>query len=160
MVTKLKKIPVNQKCFYCMAGCCQDVVMEIDEPEDFEDFDNIRWYLYHKDVFVYIDEEDWHVGFRTRCDALNADNSCGVYLKRPEICRDHSPKDCSEYTGPGAEDDDRSVHYDHYFNTADDLDAWLIEEDEDEMIRKEDKKLAPRFIAKAPTKKLKGRAKR
>ena len=35
---KTFKIPTKQKCFYCQAGCCSDVVIEID-ADDFEDFD-------------------------------------------------------------------------------------------------------------------------
>ena len=149
MSTSSKMPPVDQKCFHCTAACCSDVVLEIDLPEDFEDFDNIRWYLYHHDVFIYVDEEEWHLGFRTKCDALQADHSCGVYAKRPEICREHSADDCSEYTGPGAEGD-RNVYYDAYFDTADQLNDWLKKEDLEEMIRLSDKATPTKFLSKAP----------
>jgi len=152
------KVPTNQKCFHCTAGCCSDVVIELDYPDEFEDFDNIRWYLYHNNVFVYIEEEDgedaWHVGFKTLCGALNEDYSCGVYAKRPEICREHSPKDCSEYTGPGAEGP-RSDYYDAYFSTAEELDAWLIENELPEMVRPEDEKKEVVFESRVVKKKKK-----
>jgi hypothetical protein len=142
---KTFKIPTKQKCFYCQAGCCSDVVIEID-ADDFEDFDNMRWYLYHNDVFVYLeidedndDEEEWHVGFRTRCGQVQPDNSCGVYAKRPQICRDHSPVDCSEYTGPGA-DKHRNNFYDAFFDTGQALDEWLLKNGREDMIRPEDEK--------------------
>jgi hypothetical protein len=149
MSTTEKMPPVSEKCFHCTAACCSDVVLEIDEPEDFEDFDNIRWYLYHQNVFIYVDEGEWHLGFHTKCGAMAADHSCGVYMKRPEICREHSADDCSEYTGPGS-DDHRSVYYDEHFDTADQLDAWLEKEDLHEMIRLADKETSVKFLSKLP----------
>lgn len=121
------KVPISQKCFYCTAGCCSDVVLEHEEPDSLEEHDEIREYLSHENVFVYIDEEEWHVGFKTSCGAIQADYSCGVYAKRPEICREHSPSDCSEYTGPG-KDEHRSTYYDAHFTTPEEFNAWLVEE--------------------------------
>ena len=37
--------------------CCEYIAMEIDKPTTVNDFDYIFWYLIHKDVWVYVDEE-------------------------------------------------------------------------------------------------------
>lgn len=78
--------------------------MEIDIPENLEDLENIKWYVCHKNVSVYIDEEDkWYLEFATPCEFLDENNKCSIYDKRPQICRDYSANDCTfnnEYSEP------------------------------------------------------------
>jgi len=75
-------------CNACGARCCKYVAIEIDRPTTKQDYDNIRWYLLHENIYVFVDHDKvWHLEFRTRCRDLGEDNSCQRYPIRPEICR-------------------------------------------------------------------------
>ena len=77
--------------------CCEYMALEIDRPVSAKDFDQIRWYLLHKNVWVYVDDEnDWHVQFNTPCEKLELQR-CSYYEGRPQICRDYEPMDCVRY---------------------------------------------------------------
>lgn len=98
--------------------CCQYVAIEIDTPETRKGFDNIRWYLYHPGVEVYVDHEDtWNVLFHSRCENLEDDGRCAVYETRPIICRDFPATTCEPNTGEPAEK--------VLLRTAADLDEWM-----------------------------------
>jgi Fe-S-cluster containining protein len=78
--------------------CCNYVALEIDEPETKEDFDEIRWFLLHKDIWVFIDHDDsWNLQFNTMCEKMGKDGWCNYYEKRPHICRQHSPDNCEKF---------------------------------------------------------------
>jgi len=79
--------------------CCEHVAMEIDEPEDEEDFQNIMWYVMHENVVVFIDEdeEDWYVEFKTRCKALGENCLCKFHSERPKICIEYSQDNCEKH---------------------------------------------------------------
>lgn len=82
-------------CQECNAKCCRYVSTEIDRPASKEDFDDIKWFLCHKNVIVYIDNEDeWVVEFKTECKYLDENKKCKIYDKRPRICREHDTEDC------------------------------------------------------------------
>ena len=87
-------------------GCsnfCEYVSIEVDKPTTPTDFDEIIWYLVHKDVWVYVDDDgDWHAQFNTPCDKLE-DQRCGYYPHRPQLCRDYEPKTCVRYGEGDAE---------------------------------------------------------
>lgn len=77
--------------------CCEYVALELDYPTTVRDFDNIYWYLIHKDVWVYIDHEnDWYVQFNSPCEKLEG-HLCGHYPERPQMCREYAVKECSRY---------------------------------------------------------------
>ena len=81
-------------CDACNADCCKYVATEIDAPTDKNDYDNIRWYLMHKNVNVFIDHDDnWYLEFETVCVHLGDDNRCKIYKKRPAICAMHGVGD-------------------------------------------------------------------
>jgi len=70
--------------------CCRYVATQIDVPTTKREYDNIRWYLKHKDVFVFKDDEgDWYVEFAASCVELASDGRCGDYENRPRVCRQH-----------------------------------------------------------------------
>jgi len=90
-------------CEECGGSCCRYVAIELDKPTTKTDYDHIRWYLFHKDVNVFIDhDKNWFVEFRTPCVAQNKKNQCSVYEDRPKICRDHGNSDgeCEFYDTP------------------------------------------------------------
>ena len=80
--------------------CCRHIAVEIDKPENNKEFDQIRWFLLHQDVWVFIDNDDsWNLQINTPCVKLKA-GMCEIYNKRPQICRDYSAENC-ERNGNG-----------------------------------------------------------
>ena len=84
-------------CNNCNAQCCRYVATEIDEPEKKEDFENILWYLLHKNVEVFVEDGGWYIQFLTPCKALDKKGVCTIYSKRPEICKELSIKNCERH---------------------------------------------------------------
>jgi Fe-S-cluster containining protein len=86
---------MTNRCETCNALCCRYFCFQIDEPDDYEEFEDVRWYLYHEGVSVHIDEDgDWFIQIASPCNALDEDNRCGVYDDRPLICRGYSTDNC------------------------------------------------------------------
>lgn len=82
-------------CEGCEGMCCKYVVIEIEVPETLEDFENIKWYVVHKNVNVFIGEDgSWNLEFITPCENLNEQRLCTIYENRPKICREYSQEDC------------------------------------------------------------------
>jgi len=94
----------KKTCQACGAKCCRYVTLDIDEPEDIEDFDNLRWYVSHKGCAVYREDGKWHFEVLTACEHLSKDGTCKIYPRRPEACRDHDPDSCVYSAGEFAWD--------------------------------------------------------
>lgn len=75
--------------------CCEHVAIEIDAPTTLNDFEEILWFIIHKKVWVWIDEDDdsWQVQFDSACRWLE-DHRCKHYEARPQICRDYPSENC------------------------------------------------------------------
>ena len=107
----------EKSCEGCGAKCCKYIALEIDAPETKEDMENIRWYVLHKNVNVYVDCEGvWHLEFLTPCENLGEDNKCKIYDKRPIICREYDADTClhhneyeEEYTFTNIEEVDKYI---------------------------------------------------
>jgi uncharacterized protein len=88
-------------CLRCNAKCCRYLMLEIDAPTCKGDFENIRWYLCHNDITIFMEKGNhWYLHIQNACRHLTEDGRCIVYDKRPKICRSHDPADCeydSEY---------------------------------------------------------------
>lgn len=80
-------------------------------------FDVLLWQIAHKGVHVFKDENGWYLLSMTTCEYLQADNRCGIYERRPMICREHS-NDACEYDVPIDEGCEL------YFQTFDELDNY------------------------------------
>ncbi len=86
---------MTKTCEGCGAKCCKHVAIEIDTPTSLSDFEDIKWYVAHKNVNVFVDEDyQWHAEFLTPCEHLGENNLCGVYEKRPQICKDYNHDEC------------------------------------------------------------------
>lgn len=86
-------------CDKCNALCCKYFCFEIDEPDDYDEFENVRWYLCHEGVSVHVDEDgDWYIQIANTCTKLTSDGRCAIYEDRPLICRSYSGANC-EATG-------------------------------------------------------------
>jgi len=92
-------------CEACDAKCCRYFALEIDKPKRRGDFEDIRWYLCHEAVEVFVDDGKWFLEVRNRCRHLDESHRCRIYADRPRLCREHSPEDCEGRSGAGFEHD-------------------------------------------------------
>jgi uncharacterized protein len=76
-------------CHTCAGQCCRYFALQIDTPETAEDYDDLRWYLAHQHVTMFIEGKDWYLQVDTPCRYLQADHGCAIYDRRPKICRDY-----------------------------------------------------------------------
>ncbi len=90
-----KKLSCNK----CTGLCCRYFAMPVDTPEDKEDYDDIRWYLCHEDINVFVEDGDWYINIKNKCKHLSKDYQCGIYNKRPKICRGYKTRDCDYISG-------------------------------------------------------------
>jgi Fe-S-cluster containining protein len=82
-------------CEKCTGLCCRYFALPIETPEDKADYDDIRWYLCHKDITVFVEDGDWYINIKNKCRHLSEkDYKCRIYDKRPRICRQYKMKDC------------------------------------------------------------------
>ena len=86
-------------CEHCTAVCCRYIALPLDAPREAGDFDDIRWYLMHEGVSVFIEDDEWYISFVANCRHLQADHRCGVYETRPRICRSYSTANCDYHSG-------------------------------------------------------------
>ena len=106
-------------CVRCKAMCCQYFCFEIDEPDDYEEFEDIRWYLCHEGVSVHVDgDDDWFIQIENRCNKLGDDHRCTIYDDRPLLCRNYEHENC--------EDSGLGYGYQEEFKTPEQLDAYAI----------------------------------
>lgn len=103
-------------CEHCAAACCRYLALPLDRPTSARDYDDMRWYLLHEGVGIFVDEGDWYVQFQTKCKNLAADNRCGIYETRPEICREYQAEDC-DYSG-------KPYGYEHLFTHPSQLEVY------------------------------------
>lgn len=89
-----KKKAKNVLCNKCTGLCCRYFALPIETPEDKEDHDDIKWYLCHKDITVFVEDGDWYINIKNKCKHLGKDYKCRIYDKRPRICRGYRHSDC------------------------------------------------------------------
>ena len=95
-------------CSKCTGLCCRYFAHPIDDPEDWDDYDDIRWYLCHENVTVFVEDGDWYINVKNKCRYLSEkDYNCMNYDKRPKICRLYEEKTC-DYT---SNDYDYDLHF-------------------------------------------------
>jgi len=131
---------MSNRCQECGAKCCKYFCFEIDEPDDYEEFEDIRWYLCHEGVTVHIDEGDWYISIENRCRMLGPDNRCKIYTERPLICRGYDPATCDFTSG--------DYGYDEYFETPEQLENYAREVLGEEKFEKAKKKHRAKFERK------------
>ena len=90
----------KNQCDKCTGLCCRYFALPIETPEDIGDYDDIRWYLCHKDITVFVEDGDWYINIKNKCRYLSEkDYSCKIYGKRPRICRQYRHRDCDSTEG-------------------------------------------------------------
>jgi len=103
----------DSKCGLCTAICCHHIALEIDAPEEPEDFENMRWYIIHEDTNIFVDDGVWYLQVFRKCTWLDG-YKCGRYDDRPTICREYSNDSC-DFDG---------VESDHTFRNIEELEAY------------------------------------
>ena len=116
-------------CEHCTGMCCRYLALPIDEPEDREEFDDIRWYLLHEGVSVFVESGEWYLYIATDCRHLQSDYRCGIYETRPRICRKYTTENCDYHSG--------EYDWEQHFTCPEHLDAYA-----DEVLSKQDDKPA------------------
>ena len=113
---------MSKRCIECKAKCCTYFCFQIDTPETFESFEDVRWYLCHDGVSVHIDEEDdWYIQIMNRCNMLDASHRCKIYDDRPLICRHYSADNCE-----GNPETGEDFGYKEEFKTPRELDRYAL----------------------------------
>lgn len=106
----------NVLCEHCTGECCKYIALPIDEPETKRDFDDMRWYLMHGGITLFVEDGDWYIQFRSTCRHLQEDHRCGIYETRPQICREYKAHEC-DYAGG-------DYQYDHLFTEPEQIVAF------------------------------------
>jgi len=112
-------------CHLCPARCCQYFALQIDAPTTPEEHDQIRWFLAHERVVVWMQEGEWYLEVQNPCKNLQADNRCAIYETRPQICRDYGLPDGDEGPCEFFTDD---ATYELYFDSSQSFEVWSREQ--------------------------------
>ena len=104
-------------CEKCSGVCCRYFALPIDKPKERGDFDDIRWYLCHKDVSVFVEDGDWYLNIKNKCRHLGKENRCAIYKNRPRICRGYKTSDCDLTDG--------SYEYSLHFTNDRQIDEYM-----------------------------------
>ena len=107
--------PIQDKCSRCYESkCCTYITQKIDGPRSKADFEHLLWQISHQGVSAYKDAEGWFLLIDCHCTHLQENGLCGIYEKRPAICRDYKNEWC-EY------DQSADEGFKLYFEGYDDL---------------------------------------
>ncbi|MGE4285852.1 MAG: YkgJ family cysteine cluster protein [Phycisphaerae bacterium] len=93
-----RQTDITTNCKDCKGLCCKYIALPLDNPETKREYDDIRWYLCHDNVSVFVEDGQWYVSFHTPCRYLSSETKlCSNYEQRPEICREFDSDAC-EFT--------------------------------------------------------------
>src|SRR4030042_6697863 len=94
---------VKNQCQRCTGLCCRYFALPIETPKTKEDYDDIRWYLCHEDISVFVEKGDWYLSIKNTCRHLSEEpHKCEIYERRPRICRRYKHPDCAFVQGEDA----------------------------------------------------------
>lgn len=118
---KLPPLP----CDICRARCCLYFALEIDKPTTKRDFENLKWYVIHRNTFVFVEDGRWFLQINQPCRYLGKNFECTIYERRPLICREHG---YDEFERPNCEyfhdEQDAPMHSAEY-HTLEDIEALI-----------------------------------
>jgi Fe-S-cluster containining protein len=106
-------------CEHCTAACCRYIALPLDTPETHAEFEDLRWFLLHEQVSIFVEDGDWYIAMQTPCRHLQPDHRCGIYDTRPKICRAYTTENCDYHSG--------DYGWEHHFTSAAHLDEYLRE---------------------------------
>lgn len=98
------EINSDNKCDKCTNSlCCTYITQKIETPRSKYDFEHLLWQISHRNINVYKEGREWYLLINNECEHLiKPGGLCGIYDKRPDVCRDHSNDFC-EYDQPAEE---------------------------------------------------------
>jgi len=103
-------------CDHCSGLCCRYFALPIDEPTTAGEFDDVRWFMLHKGISVFVEDGQWYINIASPCRHLGPDHRCTIYEKRPRICRAYNTDNCDYHDG--------RYEYEHHFTTVESLEAF------------------------------------
>ena len=109
----------EHQCDRCAGLCCRYFALPIDNPKSAKQYDDIRWYLCHENVVVFVEDKQWYVGVMNRCKHLQPDNRCGIYHTRPDVCRGYDISNCDYHGG--------EYNFSLLFTSAEELRLYAID---------------------------------
>ena len=98
------------------AKCCMYFSIEIDEPEDSTDYDDLLWIIAHRDTEIYINDDQWYLLVKSPCRFYDPSKGCLIYPKRPRICRQHHTDECEFEEDYG---------FDFHFHSYEELERFI-----------------------------------
>lgn len=104
---------IDPMCSQCQSRCCRYFCFEIDKPDSFEEFENLRWFILHEGISIHVDEGDWFISIDNKCKWLAENGRCNNYENRPSICRKYTTENCDATGG--------DYEYDELFETAEQI---------------------------------------
>ena len=108
----------KSQCDKCMGLCCRYFALPIDTPETKADYDDIRWYLCHEGISVFVEKGDWYISMKNMCRHLSdKDHKCLIYDRRPKICRKYKHVDCDFVEG--------EYEYELHFTSDREMDEYI-----------------------------------
>lgn len=108
----------DNKCDQCKKSiCCNYITQSLDTPRSKADFQHLIWQISHENISIYKDSDGWFLLVETRCEHLQDNGRCGIYDRRPQICREYDNDYC-EYDAPA------ESGFDLYFRTYKELRAY------------------------------------
>lgn len=111
-------------CDACRAKCCMYFALQIDTPTTKDDFEHIKWYVSHKNVFIFVDGGDWYLQVDNPCEHLGPRLECTIYDRRPKICRDHGYNEDHEPNCEHFQDPNEPLH-DAEYHTIEDVERLV-----------------------------------
>lgn len=104
-------------CKKCAGLCCRYLALPIETPESKDDHDDVRWYLAHEGISIFVEKGDWYIQIANRCKHLTRDNLCEIYESRPRICRGYEDDNCDYHSG--------DYGYELHFGSLEEFDEYL-----------------------------------
>ncbi len=104
-------------CKKCAGLCCRYLALPIETPTDKDDFDDIRWYLAHEGISIFVEEGEWYINIANRCKHLTKENRCDIYETRPRICRGYQDETCDYHSG--------DYGYEMFFTSTEELNEYI-----------------------------------
>ena len=106
------------QCQRCTGLCCRYFALPIETPETREDYDDIRWYLSHEDISIFVEDGEWYLSVNRKCRHLSEKNQkCLIYDRRPKICRKYRHENCDAVQG--------EYDYELHFTSDREMDEYI-----------------------------------
>jgi Fe-S-cluster containining protein len=117
-ISELVGMVKKRQCDKCTGLCCKYFALPIETPKEKGDYDDIKWYLCHEGITVFVEDGDWYLNINNRCRHLSRrDYRCRIYDKRPGICRKYRHADCDFVQG--------KYDYELHFTSDQDMEEYI-----------------------------------